>query len=113
MPRSHPRRAAARRSARRGKGVKSITIVDRHCLPLAVTTHAAAPSADCLIARHMLEAHDRVLPTQPGLVVAAEGAKALYWQPSGCRSLYSRHSSIRVTPLVASSRWIDSKSGVG
>jgi hypothetical protein len=25
---------------RRGKGVKIVAIVDRHCLPLAVTTHA-------------------------------------------------------------------------
>ena len=43
MPRSLRRRAAAMQigPTRRGKGVKIMAIVDRHGLPLAVTTHAA------------------------------------------------------------------------
>ena len=43
MPRLLRRRAAATRSGRRDaeKGVNIMAIVDRHGLPLAVTTHAA------------------------------------------------------------------------
>jgi len=43
MPRSHPRRAVAKEigPTRRGKGVKIMAIVDRHGLPLSVSTYAA------------------------------------------------------------------------
>jgi hypothetical protein len=80
----------------------AVAVDDRHRLAGVVDEQ--------LVARRVLEAHHGVLPSEPGVVVAAERAVLA---AVGVAPLYSCHSSIRVTPLRASSAWIAAKSGVG
>ena len=54
-----------------------------------------------LLARAVILAHHHVELRRPGPVQLAEPANCIPW---GCASLYSSHSSARVTPLRRSSR---------